>query len=302
MPPSTYGAQRPSPKATSAYKFTVGCFFVTTGRAGDCSICLQSWVEPQDSLNTGHAHDLGRQLQLFFSRGVIWSDLESKPFFTSTGYKGRTQWRDYHGVLAAPEAAAMIRYSHWSKVHDNPGIFFQICSPAFPEEKIWKCIPPENAPADPELWMPKEAYYDGAVTVGWVGGWPNLQQLGPSTNYIRCDYTQRCDENDGEFIGHGDHPNPFYAQTEVIRLFENLGFMVRYVLYKLGLTYDARILVTDMSLPWGGLFDKAGDWRPPHVRHRFGGEVDISANRIHEFYLGGRRVRWVTANEKKGHT
>jgi hypothetical protein len=222
---------------------------------------------------------------------VVWCDLEKKPFFTSTGYKGRTHGRDYHGVVAAPEAAAIIRWSQWFKVYDP---FYALCAPYDPVP--WKCVPSEY-PDQP--WMPKQAYLDESMQVGWVGAWPEWKYLGPSTNYIRCDYTERCDENDGESIGHGDHPNPFYAQTEVIKLIESLGFLVRYVLWKLGLTYDARILVTDMSLPWGGLFDKAGDWRPPHVRHRLGGEVDISANRIHESYLGRHNVRLVTAKEKK---
>jgi hypothetical protein len=298
MPPSTYGAQRPSPKATSAYKFTVGCFFVTTGRAGDCSICLQSWVEPQGSLKTGHAHDLGRQLQLFFSRGVIWSDLESKPFFTSTGYKGRTHWRDYNGVLAAPEAAAIIRYSHWSKVHDGPGLFFQICSPAFPEEKIWKCIPPENAPAEPELWMPKEAYYDGVVTVGWVGAWPGLKYLGPHESYIRCDYWNECVKQNGESIGHREHPNPFYGTETLVKL---IPLVADWVLLKMHYVLDHAILVGDMSLPWGGLFDLNARWSPPHRRHRLGGEVDISDRYIYEFNRdsGWHRVREMTSNEKE---
>ena len=34
--------------------------------------------------------------------------------------------------------------------------------------------------------------------------------------------------------------------------------------------------INDGSLPWGGLFDVAGGWRPPHHTHRVGTEVDLS--------------------------
>jgi hypothetical protein len=36
------------------------------------------------------------------------------------------------------------------------------------------------------------------------------------------------------------------------------------------------IYINDMSLPYGGLFDIQGNWRPPHVTHRTGRNADIS--------------------------
>jgi hypothetical protein len=36
------------------------------------------------------------------------------------------------------------------------------------------------------------------------------------------------------------------------------------------------IYVNDMSLPYGGLFDIQGNWRPPHKTHRTGRNADIS--------------------------
>jgi len=36
------------------------------------------------------------------------------------------------------------------------------------------------------------------------------------------------------------------------------------------------IYINDMSLPYGGLFDIQGNWRPPHDTHRTGRNADIS--------------------------
>jgi len=36
------------------------------------------------------------------------------------------------------------------------------------------------------------------------------------------------------------------------------------------------IRVNDMSLPYGGLFDIYGNWRPPHITHRMGQNADIT--------------------------
>jgi len=36
----------------------------------------------------------------------------------------------------------------------------------------------------------------------------------------------------------------------------------------------------DISLPWGGLFDLNGDWKPPHTTHREGKESDLNKRTI----------------------
>lgn len=41
-----------------------------------------------------------------------------------------------------------------------------------------------------------------------------------------------------------------------------------------------RLHVNDASLPWGGLFDILGQWRPSHHGHRKGTVVDIRANQL----------------------
>ena len=37
-----------------------------------------------------------------------------------------------------------------------------------------------------------------------------------------------------------------------------------------------KIYINDVSLPYGGLFDMRGDWRPPHYEHRVGTNADVS--------------------------
>ena len=44
-----------------------------------------------------------------------------------------------------------------------------------------------------------------------------------------------------------------------------------------------------MSLPWGGLFDVNGNWKPPHSGHRFGKHADVSKWRIRK----GNRAKLV---------
>jgi hypothetical protein len=45
------------------------------------------------------------------------------------------------------------------------------------------------------------------------------------------------------------------------------------------------LVINAISLPWGGLFDYASQWNPPHVSHRFGNDADVS-------------MRWLTDEEK----
>lgn len=46
--------------------------------------------------------------------------------------------------------------------------------------------------------------------------------------------------------------------------------------FEYGMSADVYLAVIDMSLPWGGLFDVLGNWRPKHDLHRVGKSVDFS--------------------------
>lgn len=45
--------------------------------------------------------------------------------------------------------------------------------------------------------------------------------------------------------------------------------------YKKACPTAAKLQITSMSLPWGGLFDIHGNWAPPHRTHRSGENADI---------------------------
>lgn len=57
--------------------------------------------------------------------------------------------------------------------------------------------------------------------------------------------------------------------------------------------YQQKIWYNDMSLPYGGVFDTALNWMPPHSEHRSGRDVDVHTNGLS---VGQRRFlssRWV---------
>lgn len=43
---------------------------------------------------------------------------------------------------------------------------------------------------------------------------------------------------------------------------------------------DGDLLVNDISLRYGGLFDIGGDWAAPHITHRFGSQADVQKSTI----------------------
>lgn len=36
-----------------------------------------------------------------------------------------------------------------------------------------------------------------------------------------------------------------------------------------------QFVITEIGLPWGGMFDVDGDWTAPHQLHRFGRQLDL---------------------------
>lgn len=45
--------------------------------------------------------------------------------------------------------------------------------------------------------------------------------------------------------------------------------------YNLACPKAAKMQITAMSLPWGGLFDIGGNWKVPHTTHRYGENADV---------------------------
>jgi len=42
--------------------------------------------------------------------------------------------------------------------------------------------------------------------------------------------------------------------------------------------FPDHMVINDISLPWGGLFDTGHNWHPPHAGHRWGNQVDLRTN------------------------
>jgi hypothetical protein len=71
------------------------------------------------------------------------------------------------------------------------------------------------------------------------------------------------------------HPSGWYAQIEMIRALQALAVTVADSMPGLPL-----LGYNDMSLTWGGVFDLAGNWGPPHCSHRYGRGVDFRTRNL----------------------
>ncbi len=129
------------------------------------------------------------------------------------------------------------------------------------------------------------AWLQVGVNVGYGG----LVEL-PSEEslYVRCGVTAACTGRDNV---EPEHPAAFYGRPELIEKVRRLAEAFRE-------RWGAILTITDMSLPWGGLFDIHETWAPPHARHRNGRSVDIS-RRVWVDTPNGRVGRGMTWREER---
>ena len=93
---------------------------------------------------------------------------------------------------------------------------------------------------------------------------PGLQLLPTSTNYDQVGGTVRHTGPPSQT------PNDnHYGTPEMLAILADLAVAVD------SLDDGSRLVVNDMSLPRGGLFDIEGNWIPSHVTHRVGLDADI---------------------------
>ena len=93
---------------------------------------------------------------------------------------------------------------------------------------------------------------------------PGLQLLPTSTDYDQV----------GGTVRHTGPPNQtpndnHYGTPEMLAILSDLAVRVD------SLDDGSRLVVNDISLPRGGLFDIWGDWIDPHITHRVGMDADI---------------------------
>lgn len=240
-----------------------GCVALTTGKLLDCDMCVGSWVEPGSEL--GHQHDPQRASKVFYARGTVWSD--TQPFselFTSTGFTLRTLRGKPRVVFTAPEAAARVRLSAWANLQE-PNYRF-VCAPHHRGER-WTCPEPSRT----------QAYFD--FTMNFLSPIENGALLPAGSTYLRCDYFYRCRATGQDSQGNPPHGSNMYGEADFVKVLQELAKAFRdyrdptinqqpFKHYKL--------MIGDISLQHGGVFDLDSNWSPPHCRHRVGRSADIS--------------------------
>ena len=53
---------------------------------------------------------------------------------------------------------------------------------------------------------------------------------------------------------------------------------------------QGKLALNDMALPYGGLFDIAGGWRPSHWNHLYGTATDVRANGIGQYSIPNNSI------------
>lgn len=239
-----------------------GCVDLTTGEPLDCDLCVGSWVDPGSEL--GHQHDPQRGNKIFYARGTVWSD--TQPFseiFTSTGFTLRTLRGKPRVVFTAPEAAARVRLSAWAFLHERDYRF--VCAPHVPGER-WTCPDPSRT----------QASYDFAMN--FLPAIDNRAQLPASATYLRCDYFYKCRATGQDSQGNPPHGSNMYGEAGFLKALQALAASFRAFKDKQGNQpfQHYKLMIGDISLERGGVFDLNQDWSPPHCRHRVGRSADIS--------------------------
>jgi hypothetical protein len=235
---------------------------LTTGEPLDCDLCVGSWVDPGSEL--GHQHDPQRGNKIFYARGTVWSD--TQPFseiFTSTGFTLRTLRGKPRVVFTAPEAAARVRLSAWAFLHERDYRF--VCAPHVPGER-WTCPDPSRT----------QASYDFAMN--FLPAIDNRAQLPASATYLRCDYFYKCRATGQDSQGNPPHGSNMYGEAGFLKALQALAASFRAFKDKQGNQpfQHYKLMIGDISLERGGVFDLNQDWSPPHCRHRVGRSADIS--------------------------
>ena len=94
---------------------------------------------------------------------------------------------------------------------------------------------------------------------------PKLELLPANTNYTKVGGTANHHGPPGYVEDNNHYGTQFTNQAlQIIATTWHREFPTEHSLY-----------INDMSLPYGGLFDKDGNWKPPHGLHRVGESADI---------------------------
>lgn len=111
-------------------------------------------------------------------------------------------------------------------------------------------------------------------TVNLTVAVPGLELFPESQNYVKvggtCKHHGPSDKSLAEVPADCRTPDNNHYAAQLVR--DSLPLVANKWVDSLG--QDA-LMINDISLPYGGLFDVSGHWRPEHSEHREGLDVDI---------------------------
>lgn len=233
--------------------FEVGCFDVRTGAWLDCETRFESRFDPPDlqdvAWTAGHCHDeIPRPIGNLFTVPSLGQSDQGMTWFA-----GQTRRVSWCATKTIPEVSGVFTVEAWYRSPPN-----------------YSCLEDFLFTRDPADHRSCTGYF------GYDVGDDGFEELPPWPEvYVRCGISATClcenvDPN---------HPTPFWGIPRMVAKVQDLASEYQHRFP------GVRLRILDMSLPWGGLFDGAGDppvynWRPPHCRHRTGKSVDISKTAV----------------------
>lgn len=265
------------PPLLSGETFDVGCVDARTGTPVECLARFRTWFDLDEVPSGGriewlgwHDHDPSRVNGPFSDLvGDMWSMLDPKPpgsvLESFGGRTGRLLWPSFKMM---PVVAGVVRIKAEYTTLDP--------SYHFVERWPWKVDPADHR----YTWL----------QIGVNVRYPGLVELPRDESlYVRCGLTSSCAGTDNVWP---DHPSGFYGTPEMVEKVRRLARAFRD-------RWGMILTITDMTLPWGGLWDISNTWAPPHSRHRRGRSVDISRNKVWEDTPTGRVAHRMTWEQEK---
>lgn len=182
--------------------------------------------------------------------------------------------------------------------HSNPPppplLFSNSQSAQFPPNTDWAYTPsPINFPVMQGynklyyywMWYPEFA----TKLVEWTEAWGSCVSKREEWTYVREVGLVEIKAGVGYTVD-GDttkHPATHYVTPDFKTQLQAIGAAWNKTCPNSTKPYPLTFL--QMSLPWGGLFDVNGNWKPPHSGHRFGNHADVSKWRVRK----GNRAKLV---------
>ncbi len=178
-------------------------------------------------------------------------------------YRGPETW----GVCFSAEVASVEGHNHTSGVP--------------PVEIFGAPVCYENIPGDTERvsWLIRVPTFASQMRLNWVYSGKCDDRNGAVLADVRVAGLSELEPGPGYQLltGTAEHPKIHYGADGTLFAIQRIASQ-----YQQRFPGAPPLIIGDISLPGGGLFDVYSDWRPPHVSHRFGNQADIFLETIPE--------------------